>query len=78
MNRLIIAAIVVLGLYMVSTRMTAREGFSYGACRGQGYTKEFCEVRPWPGVCRCPNGLTGRILPGFGGACVCSPFVTVY
>lgn len=49
-----------------------REGFSYQNCMSQGYTKSFCVKQPWPSMCRCPNGLLGQRMPGFGGACVCS------
>lgn len=61
--------------YLVYTNVTKsqnREGFTYNQCRNQGYTKEFCGTNPWPGICRCPNGLVGRVLPGFMGECVCT------
>ena len=52
------------------------ENFStYQQCIGKGFTKEFCLKTPTlvlgPNACSCPNGSVGKILPGFGGNCVC-------
>ena len=58
--------------YQNKAKLQNREGFTYNQCRNQGYTKEFCGTNPWPGICRCPNGLVGRVLPGFMGECVCT------
>ncbi len=60
-------------LLCVNRDSILKEGFSYNNCRAQGYTKEFCGSQPWPSICRCPNGLIGKIMPQFGGACVCNP-----
>ena len=69
-----VICIMIILLVVKSARdiLTLKEGFSYSDCMSQGYTKEFCVQRPLPGMCQCPNGLIGRIEPGFGGACVCS------
>jgi len=49
---------------------------SYQDCISSGYTKEFCSQTPTsvlgPSGCLCRDGSIGRILPGFGGRCVCS------
>ena len=70
---LIVAAVLVLS--------PTREGFSssFNKCRAKGYSKEFCVQTPTthfgPAACRCPNGMLGQRYPGFGGKCVCGPFL---
>ena len=72
LNFILGVLVVLLLVKVIKDMLTKREGFSYSDCMSQGYTKEFCVQRPLPGLCQCPNGLIGRIEPGFGGACVCS------
>jgi hypothetical protein len=66
---------------LVLRKPTRREGFSlaFNKCRAKGYSKEFCVQTPTthfgPGACRCLNGALGRRYPGFGGKCVCTPFI---
>ena len=72
-----------LGLISIAVffRKIIREGFSsaFNKCRGKGFSKEFCIQTPsthfGPGTCRCPNGMLGQRLPGFGGKCVCTPYL---
>lgn len=40
-------------------------------CRKKGFTKEFCQINPYPDICQCSNGSLGRIVPGFKGKCLC-------
>lgn len=48
------------------------ESFSdFQDCRNKGFTKEFCQINPYPDTCQCSNGSLGRIVPGFKGKCLC-------
>jgi hypothetical protein len=64
-------------LYNISSQSFIREGFSsnYNSCIAKGYSKSFCVQTPTstygPSSCLCEDGKLGRIIPGFGGQCVC-------
>jgi len=64
-------------LYNISFQSLIREGFSsnYNSCIAKGYSKSFCVQTPTsvygPSSCLCEDGKLGRIIPGFGGQCVC-------
>lgn len=64
-------------LFVVFSPSSIREGFSsnYNSCIAKGYTKSFCVQTPTstygPSSCLCDDGKLGRIIPGFGGECVC-------
>ena len=78
MEALYLLLLIIFAVFVLRKR---REGFSsaFNNCRAKGYSKEFCVQTPTthfgPGACRCPNGALGRRYPGFGGKCVCTPFV---
>jgi hypothetical protein len=61
----------------ILSQCSIREGFSsnYNSCIAKGYTKSFCVQTPTsaygPSSCLCEDGKLGRIIPGFGGQCVC-------
>jgi hypothetical protein len=64
-------------LFSVFSKRNVKEGFSpsYQNCIDQGYSKEFCVQTPvsayGPSTCLCDDGRLGRIIPGFGGECIC-------
>ena len=64
-------------LFSVFSQRNVKEGFSpsYQNCIDQGYSKEFCVQTPisayGPSTCLCDDGRIGRIIPGFGGECIC-------
>lgn len=64
-------------LCIIFSPPSIREGFSssYNSCIANGYTKSFCVQTPTsaygPSSCLCEDGKLGRIIPGFGGQCVC-------
>lgn len=64
-------------LFSVFSQRNVKEGFSpsYQNCIDQGYSKEFCVQTPvsayGPSTCLCDDGRLGRIIPGFGGECIC-------
>jgi hypothetical protein len=72
---LFIGSVVV--LYNILSQRFIREGFSsnYNSCIAKGYSKSFCVQTPTsaygPSSCLCEDGKLGRIIPGFGGQCVC-------
>lgn len=61
--------------YLVFMGSSRREGFqshAFAACRGSGFSKEFClQNPPMPNQCQCRNGAIGTFQPGFKGQCVC-------
>jgi hypothetical protein len=77
MKYLLCFVLMVLAIFLLKNR---QEGFStaFNSCRAKGYSKEFCVQTPathfGPAACRCPNGMLGTRLPGFGGKCVCDFF----
>jgi len=78
MEALMFIILITIAVFLLRSK---REGFSsaFNNCLAKGYTKEFCVQTPithfGPGACRCANGELGRRYPGFGGKCVCSPFL---
>ena len=72
--------IVLIALVVIFFNKT-REAFSgsFNKCRAKGFSKEFCIQTPTthfgPATCQCPNGMLGMRYPGFGGKCVCSPYL---
>ncbi len=78
MKYLLCFVLIVLAIFLLNN---TQEGFSpaFNSCRAKGYSKEFCVQTPTthfgPGACRCLNGALGRRYPGFGGKCVCTPFI---
>lgn len=65
-------------LFSIFSLKSSKEGFSsprFNNCRAQGFSKEFCVQTPTsaygPSSCLCDDGKLGRIVPGFGGECVC-------
>ena len=65
--------IFLLAIILLSCLVTTREGFrdTYGKCREQGYSKEFCTATPTFGpnwtapsqtICMCPNGSMGNLV----------------
>ena len=67
----------VIVLYNILSQRFIREGFSsnYNSCIAKGYSNSFCDQTPTsaygPSSCLCEDGKLGRIIPGFGGQCVC-------
>ena len=45
----------------------------YSGCLADGYTREYCQQQISADSCLCSNGMTGKRLPGYRGACVCDP-----
>ena len=73
MKRFLIIIIAILGSYYIyNNYFLLRENYDTQDCLNKGYTKEFCLTRPDPGKCRCENGQIGKIMPGYGGECVCN------
>ena len=59
-------------LYWYNIKKINLESFSdFQDCRNKGFTKEFCQINPYPDICQCSNGSLGRIIPGFKGKCLC-------
>ena len=71
MELIVFATLFFMIVWLMKNMIAVREGFSYQDCMAQGYTKSFCVSQPLPILCRCPNGLIGKRIPGFGGACIC-------
>lgn len=80
---IIIFFVIILNLVLASiikyyNLYSPNEAFTpfYQHCLASGYTKEFCSQTPTsvlgPSGCLCHDGSVGRVLPGFGGRCVCN------
>jgi hypothetical protein len=72
-----ILLVTVIFIFSLIPKMDTKEAFTpqFQNCRDQGYTKEFCNQTPvsayGPSSCTCSDGKLGRIIPGFGGKCIC-------
>ena len=71
MKLIVFAIAFLVVIWIIKRTLTKIEGFSYQDCMSQGYTKSFCVSQPFPSMCRCPNGMIGKRIPGFEGACIC-------
>jgi hypothetical protein len=74
-NNILLCLLLVIIMLSGVSHFKTREGFSYQNCISNGYTKSFCQQRPWPGSCLLKNGMVGTRLPGFGGKCVYSDYI---
>ena len=72
MKILLIILLLLLCYYLYNNYFKLIENFDSNECLNKGYTKEFCLTQPYPGTCRCDNGQVGKIIPGYGGECVCN------
>lgn len=78
---MVIVIFIVLIVFVIVFFKTTREAFSvsFNDCRAKGFSKEFCVQTPsthfGPAACQCANGMLGVKYPGFGGECVCSPYL---
>lgn len=74
MHTIIMIIAFIISYFFGKTKTTETFVPSFNRCRAKGYSKEFCLQTPWSSnICRCPNGMIGKRLPGFRGACVCHP-----
>lgn len=62
----------ILSYWYYTKRMNLESFSNFQDCRNKGFTREFCQVNPYPNICQCSDGSIGRLIPGFKGRCLCN------
>ena len=69
---MIIIIIIILSYWYYIKRRNLESFSNFQDCRNRGFTREFCQVNPYPNICQCSDGSLGLLVPGFKGRCLCS------